>query len=680
MVRTHRAATSERAAPPPPQVCLSLGVTGHRANNPTFAANRPRIEATLARILDLVGAAIAAEPPALGPQSVGRPRVHSMLADGVDQIFAEAALARGWDLISPLPMGRALYGAINARPGGLGDAQALLAGRDAADPATQGRAQVIRALADQARVFELADQDQAIAPLFLATVTAPADLAAAQRFAAESSERVALATRLVIEQSDIVLAVWDGLSTAYAGGTGHTIAVALDLGASVVWLDPAAPEDWRILRAPESLASLETAPPPADERSADLQTLVRDVLRPRPGPKTGGRRRKSDQIGARSLDKERLRRRSNPLWHTYRRIEVLFGADTFAGRFRSLRQTYEAPGAIAGGGGAAMLACARAMPGQSPVFEADLERLVLRRFAWFDGVSSSLSDTYRGGMMASFLLASLAIIGGVAYLPLSLNADRWIFELWEFTLLIGIVAITGLGQRRRWHARWFQTRRVAEYFRHASILLLLGVARPPGRWPRGVDAAWPEWYARHALREVGLPPLAVTTDYLRIALGDLLDDHVVNQRDYHVGKAARLAMAHDNLDRCSGLLFILAMLTVAGYLALEAGGALGLWPAGLAGRLSNVFTFFGVLLPTAGGAVAGVRYFGDFERFSAISEITAEKLDAVHGRIRLLLSGSDGAIDYGQVAELAHAADEIVVAEIENWQAVFGGKHITVPA
>jgi hypothetical protein len=49
----------------------------------------------------------------------------------------------------------------------------------------------------------------------------------------------------------------------------------------------------------------------------------------------------------------------------------------------------------------------------------------------------------------------------------------------------------------------------------------------------------------------------------------------------------------------------------------------------------------------------------------------------VHDRIALLAPVA--ALDYGAVAELAHRADEIVVSEIENWQAVFGGKHITVP-
>jgi len=102
-------------------------------------------------------------------------------------------------------------------------------------------------------------------------------------------------------------------------------------------------------------------------------------------------------------------------------------------------------------------------------------------------------------------------------------------------------------------------------------------------------------------------------------------------------------------------------------------------PEPVAEHVSYFFTFLGVLLPTFGGAIAGIRYFGDFERFAAISEVTAEKLDAVHGRIRLLLSGPDCALAYGRAADLAHAADDIVVAEIEAWQAVFGGKHITVP-
>ena len=40
---------------------LCVGVTGHRHDNPLFAAHRDRIEATLGRVLDEIGTALAEE-------------------------------------------------------------------------------------------------------------------------------------------------------------------------------------------------------------------------------------------------------------------------------------------------------------------------------------------------------------------------------------------------------------------------------------------------------------------------------------------------------------------------------------------------------------------------------------------------------------------------------------------
>ena len=270
-------------------------------------------------------------------------------------------------------------------------------------------------------------------------------------------------------------------------------------------------------------------------------------------------------------------------------------------------------------------------------------------------------------------------MGGIAYLPLVSPDQKWPFALFEFLVLVNVLAITIVGQRRRWHDRWFETRRVAEYLRQAPLLLALGVARAPGRWPRGAQTSWPEWWSRHALRGIGLPRAAVTPPYLRAVLSELLDDHVVRQRDYHRAKARRLTAVHRNLDRFSERLFQLAVVAVTGYLILKGSGSLARLDGAGADRIAELFTLLGVALPTLAGAIAGIRYFGDFERFAAISEVTAEKLDALHGRIALLLSAPDEALNYAQVAELAHGADQIVVAEIENWQAVFGGKHIKAP-
>ena len=127
------------------------------------------------------------------------------------------------------------------------------------------------------------------------------------------------------------------------------------------------------------------------------------------------------------------------------------------------------------------------------------------------------------------------------------------------------------------------------------------------------------------------------------------------------------------------MLFLSAVLSVAAYLLIEIGAKMGFVPHNLPHDVAKMFTFLGVLFPTLGGALAGIHYFGDFERFAAISEITAQKLGDVETRIALLLAAPDSDISYARVSGLAHGIDDIVVDEIENWQSVFGGKHITVP-
>ena len=272
--------TSTIAAPPPPRVRLSLGVTGHRQANTAFAANLSQVESVLAAVLDHIGAAVAAAPAVLGPGSIAPIRLHSILANGADQIAAEMALARGWELVSPLPFGRHLYTAINAQPATRADAEALLAGRAPVDPVEAARARAISALADRATVFELADQDAAVSALLLARFAPSDTVVKGTQFEAETSVRVAQAATLVIEQSDIIIGIWDAATAASGGGTGHTIAAALALGAPVIWIEPANPDNWRILRAPEALASLATAPVDGN-RLADLTAIVAGVLEAR---------------------------------------------------------------------------------------------------------------------------------------------------------------------------------------------------------------------------------------------------------------------------------------------------------------------------------------------------------------------------------------------------------------
>lgn len=645
-----------------PAVRLCVGITGHRGGNAAVAGNAERIAAALEDVFARIQAALAAHAAAAA-LDVRPTRLHTLLAHGVDQFAATAAQALGWEIVAPLPFGRALNTAINAQPHALGDGRALLAGGDAGDARVQARAQRLRHWSAQARVFELADRDAEIAALFQAMLAAPGDLEAFARFNAAAAAQAALAGRVMLEQSDLLVGVWDNETRDQVGGTGHTIVRALETGTPVLLIDPANPGQWTLLSSTESLAGWQQR---AGRDDAPLHAVVGAALRPQPG-------RHADTPRT-----ERWHARGTRLSTLYRRIEAVFGGEPRP--LRALVQVYEPPADIATGSAAPLLRAARTLPGGDAAFVAAVGGDILPAFARADGISARLSDRYRSGMVANFALSALAVIVGVAYLPLGAGEGKWVFALAEFALLATILANTWLGARARLHARWFETRRLAEYLRHAPILLLLGVARPPARWPRGARTSWPEHAARQALRAPGLPAMAVTGAFLRDALQHLLAPHVTGQRAYHQAKARRLDTVHHRLDRVAVTAFKLAVASVSAYLLLKAGAALGLLPHDWPARASKTLSFLGVALPTLGASIAGIRFFGDFERFAAISEVTAGRLAQVEQRIAQLLDGPREAIDYAAVSRLAHEVDGIVVGEIESWQAVFSGKQTALPA
>ncbi len=673
VARVHDTAENQPAeAPELPRACLVVGVTGHRSSHPSFPADTTTLDAAIDDLLSLIDGAVAGLETPAGPACQCTTRMVTLLADGTDHHAAMRALERGWDLVTPLPFGRSLNAAINARARTQADADAILSGEVPQDPDTADRVAAIDALAAKARLFELADQDEGIAALFRQSLAPNAAQGVHERLQIATARRAAMAGLLMVEQSDLVIAVWDGLTVDSVGGTGHTAWAALEMGVPVVWIDPGQPGIWRLFLTAEELAS-DRPQDPADARAALARQIGATVSLQR--AQTGGRFAGIAAIGA-----ETWRPRSNPLTHAYRRIETLFGLDGWSNRLRSIRQQYERPGDIGAGSARSLLDAIAGLPGQDPALAGKIEREVLRRFAWTDGIASHLADRYRSGMVINFVLGAAAIVVGILYLPLVPVEHKWVFASLELALLVAIVANTARGQRRRLHGRWFETRRAAEYLRHSPFLLAAGVARAAGRWPQGVKSWWPEWYARHALNAVGLPHVRVDDDYLRGILALLRDHHVGPQLAYHRDKSARLARVHHRLDELSEYAFAAAIMVVGGYLILALLAALGYFDGGILAKMAKWFTVAAVALPTLGGAIAAIRYFGDFERFGEISAVTAGKLDPIAHRIEMLISARSERLDFAAVAKIVHDADDVVFSEIENWQAVFSGKKTTIPA
>ena len=98
-----------------------------------------------------------------------------------------------------------------------GIARALIAGETNGEAVASAYAAGVETLASGATRFELAEPDEQVAALFVATLDNPADDIAAQAFSAVASERAAMAGKVMIEQSDLLIAIWNGVTPGAVG-------------------------------------------------------------------------------------------------------------------------------------------------------------------------------------------------------------------------------------------------------------------------------------------------------------------------------------------------------------------------------------------------------------------------------------------------------------------------------
>jgi hypothetical protein len=179
---------------PPKSKQLIVAVTGHRLNQ-LPEAERPRIQAEIARCLDQ--AADAAREVTGAP---ARCVLHSAIAEGADRYAADAALARGWRLYTPLPFSVERY--------------------EEDFPDQESKDHYQRLLWASRRVL-------------------PVDPEEVERIGGNAAPYAAVG-RALIDKADLLLCVWNGLPPKGPGGTSEVAALMLEKGGLVLWISPGA--------------------------------------------------------------------------------------------------------------------------------------------------------------------------------------------------------------------------------------------------------------------------------------------------------------------------------------------------------------------------------------------------------------------------------------------------------
>jgi hypothetical protein len=585
-------------SPARPPLALTIGVVGHRPNRIPEAA-RAKIDADVGAVLAAIGQ--AAEASRLAHAEVfaatpARPVLLSALAEGADRYAAHGALAGGIALSVALPFPVEEYA------------------KDFAEQASRD---------EYARLIEAAERLLVLPGRHDSTPRAYDGVGV-----------------VILENSDLILAIWDGGASAGKGGTTDLLERAAAMGMPIIHIDALGAARPRLLWSglaayPVGGSDLEHLPSaPAIEA---LPAVVDRVVRPPADPDE--RRRLGRYLG------EACRRFN---W----RIEVpLMLALMGLRRLRRTDLEPAPPEALA----ADLDRFVAATPGGEPPARPAPR---LGAFASAYGVADALAIRYaqifRGSYVARFMLAAVAVIvGGIA-----LFGDQifgwvtWPLAVVQMTIVLVILVNTAVAARRDWHGRWRECREVAERMRAAVPSWLLGQVRNDAP---ADEPTWTGWYARANLRALGIWSGELNADRLA-GIRDILVGFVEDQRNYHEHTATLMRAIEGRLGGFGRLSFVttfglaaLAIILDILDIKLPSG-----WQAVLIGMTAG--------LPVFGTASFGIRAIGDFEGSAMRSARMAVTLEA----LGMALAGDppDLVILRARAATLANA----MLGDVAHWR------------
>ncbi|HEX8216072.1 MAG TPA: hypothetical protein VF577_01290 [Allosphingosinicella sp.] len=548
---------------PRPAPGLAVAIVGHRSNR---IEDETRVEERLREILQLVGAPLVERR---------RLRLVSALAEGADRLAAAAALDGGLVLEAVLPFPPEEYA------------------RDFAGE--ESRAEFYRLIGGADSVLVLDGKPDA------------------RELAYEAVGRA------LLDNCDMLIAVWDGKPGRGRGGTREVIEEAVERQLPIVLVRPDGASS-ALLRRPSNSADV--------ERLEDLVERPIEEVAALYSPLVGAAAQ--EKIDRYWLAREGLPRRS---W--------LYGAYPLL-----LRLVGQGPKKAKG----AAADAPQSDPDQLPM---------ARAFAWWDGTAICAAQAFRSAVIVNFALAAFAVLLAVA--SLLAGKAKWMFVLAEVTTILLLLANAWYAGRKRWQERWLESREIAEMLRVCLMLREVGIGRAlagdgKGRW--GAD--YVRAFARAApLRSTDLSDPAAAS---RPLLADIAGQAVWNE-----ATAKRMHRTAHRLERVGDVLFVLVLTAAIAWLAL------GLVDAGSADRLKYLLTFVTAGFPAVATASYGIRIILDFQGIS-------ERAERMAGALRSLLDAWEQAPPSAAALQaFARGAADVLLGDVSAWRLLAEGRRLSIP-
>jgi hypothetical protein len=573
--------------PPKPYFALTVGITGHRPNKLRDYADsdlQKAIEEVLAAIRNQAVRTQASYADCFAEREL-QMILTTALAEGSDSIAAAAANAQDYKVDVVLPFLATDYQSDFSLPGVMNFVQ----------------------LCEKARAILEIDGDRA-----------------------DEARAYEAASLVVLDMSDILIAVWDGKPAAGRGGTAELVAEASRRGMPIIRIDSEGVAPVRIYW--RGLSERHTAPVHIDGHpSADLQEKLPEILdaliRP---PRSQGEQELLRRYLGESAKKFTWRVEF-PL------LMALLGVRAFRWRDFWLAQ----PETLA-----------------QQLLDKGAPPPMVRSYGWADAIAVRYGQIFRGAFVANFAVSALAVILAVMPLPV-------LWDLLEIALVLFLVVNTVAGQKAQWHRRWIEAREVAERLRIAIPMRAIGT-RAFG--PFGDAPTWTTWYVRAKLRESGLQTNTLNAAGLARARTTLVE-LLTGQRNYHEATARRFQRVHDRLAAVGTYLFVAALIMTTCQFVVE---YFHLYP--ISDTMHRWIVAASASLPTLASASFGMRVIGEFDSASRRSERMMHQLNS----LLAIFERTPDNVDL--LRDLAHHAADVISGDVASWRMVVESRELEMPS
>ena len=433
------------------------------------------------------------------------------------------------------------------------------------------------------------------------------------------------AARLLLDQSDIVVAVWDGKPERGRGGTGETVREAMAREIPVVIITPASPEAVRVLYegALDSGLSIEQATTRAlGDTGANPQQDLQRYL------------------------EEDLRRRTR-IYRLLRALEdmVLF----FGNRLppRSLPKAAAPP----------------PVSGPQPAAFAEVEAVLGREFSASDRLAVRYAAYYRLAATARYL----------SVVPATIAALVSIYGVWpwaqlgvvvQMAVLAGTLLIAYADHREQWHHRFLDYRLLAEHLRSTRLMALFGSTGPLAKLPPHLAAStvdWVNWRLRDDVRSLGLVSARVDAGY-RQALAERLQQEIEGQLQFYRARSGRFGDLAQILGRFGVALFVVGL---ACTLARQ-----GLAMLSVTGLLFNLAAGLALVIPAFAPVFLGVQSQNEYRQLSRRYAAMADQLVRIERKAK-------SAVELSELEHIARNLVAVMLAEVSDWHALIGARGIS---